>query len=103
MKEMVIDGVTFVPREQGNEPIKIVVLERGFVYVGCVHPEDDGLVIHNARSLIRWGTTKHLGELVNGPLANTKLGDRCTVRARYQQVIHTIEVSQHAWNTHVNG
>ena len=105
MKEIVVDGVRYAPVEQSG-PIKIVVIERGFVYVGRVSNGDgcDGqcVTIHGARSLIRWGSSQHLGELVNGPLENTKLGAACTVRVRESQIIHMIEVSQDAWKQHVN-
>lgn len=100
MKEIVIDGVRYVPVEEVNGDIKIVVLDRGFVYVGRFECDGNHVVIHGARSLIRWGTSAHLGELINGPLDNTKLGDRCTVRAMLDQVKHTIEVNNDAWNNH---
>jgi hypothetical protein len=100
VKEIVIDGVRHVPAEQANGELKIVVLDHGFVYVGRFESDGSQIVIHGARSLIRWGTTAHLGELINGPLDNTKLGDRCTVRAMLEQVKHTIEVNQDAWNNH---
>jgi len=97
MKDRIeIDGVTF-ERVDRRGLIKIVVLERGFVYVGRVSEQDDEITISGARSIIRWGTSQHFGELVNGPLANTKLGAPCDVRARWAQVIHTIEVNQDAW------
>jgi hypothetical protein len=96
-----IDGVVYVPINTG--PIAIVVIERGFVYVGAVETTPEGAIIRNARSLIRWGSSQHLGELVNGPLENTKLGARCTVRVRQNQIIHVIEVNQDAWQRHING
>jgi hypothetical protein len=100
--ELVINGVTYIPMGECG-PIKIVVIERGFVYVGRVQQNDGEVVIRGARSLIRWGSSNHLGELVNGPLENTKLGDPCVVRVREAQIIHMIEVNQDAWDQHVNG
>ena len=97
MDTVIVNGVEYVRKDTTGE-IKIVVLERGFVYVGRYHEDGDQITITNARCLVRWGTTKHLGELVNGPLTNTKLGAPCTVRARVAQVIHTIEVNQNDWN-----
>jgi hypothetical protein len=99
-KQVVIDGEVYT-RTADLGPIKIVVLDRGFVYVGRVAEDPAGVVIHGARCLVRWGTTNHLGELVNGPLAKTKLGAACVVRARTEQIIHTIEVSQDGWSTHI--
>ncbi len=98
--EVVIDGERYV-RACDSGPIKIVVLERGFVYIGRVDVEGDPVVtIHGARSIVRWGTTNHLGQLVDGPLGNTKLGAPCTVQCRVGQIIHMIEVSQDAWTKH---
>lgn len=100
MKEVMVDGEKYVRAVDCGE-IKIVVFERGFVYVGRYHQDGDEVAIFNARSVIRWGTTGHLGQLAHGPQVNTKLGECCTVRARASQVIHTIEVSQDDWNKHI--
>jgi hypothetical protein len=100
MEEIMVDGVRYVPAEDLNGKIKIVVLDRGFVYVGRFECEGEQVLISGARSLIRWGTNAHLGQLVNGPLENTKMGDRCCVRAFLDQVKHTIEVNQDAWSKH---
>ena len=99
MKEVVIDGERFV-RVDDIGSMKIVVLNRGFVYVGRVEEECEPYVtIHGAMAIIKWGTTKHLGELCNGPLPNTKLGDACTVQCHMSQVIHTIEVNENDWRS----
>ena len=101
-RETTIDGVRYRQVDEFG-PIKIVVLERGFIYVGRTEPANEEITIHGARSLIRWGTSHHLGELHDGPLKDTKLGASCTVRARLDQLIHTIEVSQDAWSKHITG
>ena len=98
MSIVTIDGRRYIPVEDAGE-IKIVVLERGFIYVGRVDEGDPvDITIRGARALIRWGTENHLGELVNGPLDSNRLGDSCVVKARWNpQVIHRIEVNQDAW------
>lgn len=107
MHEIIVDGQKYV-RAAESGPIKIVVLERGFVFVGrvtnplgCEQCCNHDVQIDSARSLIRWGTTQHLGELANGPMANTKLGAPCTVRVKQSQVIYQMEVSQDGWHNHV--
>lgn len=100
MKDIVIDGERFV-RARDSGPIKIVVLDRGFIYVGRVEEDDASITIRGARCLIRWGTEKHLGQLVDGPCEATSLGDGCTVQCRVERVIHTIEVSQNAWTDYI--
>ena len=106
INSIVVDGVRYVP-ETSTGDIKILVMERGFVYVGRATqgPEpgtDVTLVtVRGARALIRWGTTEHLGQLVEGPLENTKLGASCIVRCLRSQVLHQIEVNQDAWSKHI--
>jgi hypothetical protein len=108
-KRIVVDGVTYVPADLFG-PIKIVVIERGFVYVGRLTMNEESEVegrltwtILGARSLICWGSSQHLGELVHGPLEETRLGAPCTVQVRDSQVVHMIEVDQDAWKQHVDG
>jgi hypothetical protein len=97
-----IDSVEYVradsvaPRE-GD--IKIVVLDRGFVYVGNVAIKDDFVVITGANNLRAWGTSKGLGELVKGPLPSTKLDKVGTVRAPLRALISLIDVEQSKWNS----
>lgn len=62
-------------------PLRIVVADRGWVFVGNCEGHDDGSVtIKNARNIRVWGTTRGLGELVNGPLQGTKHDPYGTVR-----------------------
>jgi hypothetical protein len=75
----------------------IVVLDRGFVYIGKVTIEDDWCVITSAKNIRVWGTTKGLGELVNGPTKDTKLDTVGTVRAPMRAVISVIDVSADKW------
>ncbi len=68
----------------------IVVLDRGFVYVGEVTCSADYVIIDNAKNLRVWGTTNGLGELRNGPLSGTKLDAVGQVIAPHKAVIHFI-------------
>jgi hypothetical protein len=96
-----INEVEYVRKDsqetRGN--IKIAVLDRGFVYVGEISKEEDFLVISNARNIRYWGTTKGLGQLVNGPLKETKLDLVGTVRVPFKALIHLIDVEQSKWNS----
>ena len=71
----------------------IVVLDRGFVYVGDVFENEEAITIENASNIRKWGTTKGLGELVNGPLKDTVLDKVGTVAAYRNAVIHMIRCS----------
>jgi len=78
--------------------IKIAVLDRGFVYVGRVSDVDDNfLVLTSAKNVRKWGTSKGLGELVNGPLPGTVLDPVGTVRVPFRALMHLIDVSQSKW------
>lgn len=95
-----IDEVEYVRKDSiknTDGDIKIVVLDRGFVYVGQVKEEGDFLVIRNAKNIRIWGTTKGLGELVGGPLTNTKLDPVGTVRVPLRALISLIDVEQSKW------
>lgn len=78
--------------------IKIAVLDRGFIYVGRVSWEDDFLILKSAKNIRVWGTTKGLGELVNGPLSGTKLDQVGTVRVPSRALISLIDVEQGKWS-----
>ncbi len=73
---------------------QIVVLDRGFVYIGKVEITKDFVIIGNARNIRRWGTTKGLGELIGGPVKDTILDDCGTVKAPMKAVIHFIQCSR---------
>ena len=75
----------------------IVVLDRGFVYVGNVTIDGDWCVIERAQNIRVWGTTKGLGELVSGPTKDTKLDPVGTVRAPMRAVISIIDTKAEAW------
>ena len=77
--------------------LAIVVLDRGFVYIGKVTVDGDWCVIESAKNIRVWGTTKGLGELVNGPTSSTKLDQVGTVRAPMRAVISVIDVEASKW------
>ena len=77
--------------------LAIVVLDRGFVYIGKVTIENDWCLIENAKNIRVWGTTNGLGELVNGPTKTTKLDSVGTLRAPMRAVISVIDVEQDKW------
>lgn len=77
---------------------QIVILDRGFVYVGDVSISGDWVLISNAKNVRRWGTTKGLGELAkSGPLSNTILDPAGTVRAPLRALIGLIECEASSW------
>lgn len=77
---------------------QIVVLDRGFVYVGDVTTDGEWCLITNAHNVRRWGTEKGLGELAKrGPMAITMLDPAGTVRAPLRAVIAMLACEAASW------
>jgi hypothetical protein len=77
---------------------QIVILDRGFVYVGDVTTDEAWCTIANAQNVRRWGTSRGLGELASGgPTANTKLDPAGTVRAPMRSVVGMLECEAAKW------
>ncbi len=72
-----IDGIDYIRQDAvdpgHDSPIRIVVLQRGWVVVGRYSEDGDRVLVSDAHVIERWGTTQGLGELVNGPTTNTVL------------------------------
>lgn len=96
-----IDEIEYVRKDSipaPSGPIKIVVLDRGFVYIGRVEVDSDFVVINSAQNIRAWGTTNGLGELaLEGPKSGTKLDKVGTVRAPMRALISFIEVDVSKW------
>ena len=77
---------------------QIVILDRGFVYVGDVSISDGWVVISNAKNVRRWGTSKGLGELAKtGPLKDSVIDPAGLVRAPMRALIGLIECEASSW------
>lgn len=81
-----------------TKDIRIVILQRGWIYVGEFSKQDNLCQLKNASCIRRWGTKKGLSELVNGVTSSTIL-DKCegVVEFDWLTVVHTITVNQDKW------
>ena len=100
-----IDNVEYVRKDSISQektgPLKIVVLDRGFVYIGMVTIQDGFIHITKAKNIRIWGTTKGLGELsINGPTPTTKMDDTGTVEAPLSALMHFLNVNEAKWVPH---
>jgi len=68
-------GCSHISKED-NRDLRIVILQRGWVMVGEFNQVGSKCTLDKASVIRNWGTTKGLGELINGPLKDTKL-DPC--------------------------
>lgn len=85
--------------ELENKDIRIVILHRGFVYVGRFRQDDSKCALQNAYNVRRWGTSEGLGQLAfQGPLQNTQLDACGTVRFHELAVIATIDCDVEKWD-----
>ena len=103
INEIELNGIKYVPKDSILKPeftgdIKIVVLQRGWVYIGRFERTGNDCKLHNSYCIRTWGTTKGLQELVNGATSATKL-DKCAgvVEFDWLTVVHTITVNKESW------
>jgi len=68
-----------------NQDIRIVALQRGWVFIGRYLAKDDYVTLTNASVIRLWGTTKGIGELCDGPTKATKL-DPCAGEVRFHRL-----------------
>jgi hypothetical protein len=81
-----------------KQDIRIVILQRGWVFVGRYVQVGEDCALTDAKCVRRWGTTKGLGELAaNGPLPNTVLDSSPDVRFHILTVIATIDCAEDKW------
>lgn len=81
---MMIDDVKYIREDSISSPVigekRIIVADKGWVFVGdCIDNDDGSVTINNAKNIRRWGTAKGLGELSNGPTSKTLVDDYGTV------------------------
>ena len=102
-----IDGTDYVRADSVNgkdfssSPVRIVVLQRGWVVVGYYAEDGDKVTIERAKVIRRWGTTKGLGELATGPVSESVLDPAGLVEAHRLGVVLTIACDPVAWKAHL--
>lgn len=80
-----IDAVKYV-REDSLTPAtigqkRIIIADRGWVFVGdCEDHEDGTVTIRNCKNIRKWGTDAGLGQLTNGPRSGTVADSYGTVK-----------------------
>lgn len=104
INEVEINGVKYIRKDSVKEvkeftgDIKIVILQRGWVYIERFERNGNDCKLHNAYNIRVWGTSKGLPELVNGATSKTVL-DKCdgVVEFDWLTVVHTITCNKSAW------
>ena len=96
-----INGIKYYKDIQKNNiesPIKIVVLQRGWVVIGRFERKGNDCKLYNSYIIRSWGTEKGLGELAKGKTSKTVL-DKCygIVSFDYLTTILSIDCEEEAW------
>ena len=104
-KEVVVDGVTYYASkpEAVDSPIKIVILQRGWVMVGRFSRKESDCKLSDASVIRNWGTTKGVGEIAEaGPTTSTKL-DKTNglVEFDYLTVVAMISCNEEKWEKYL--
>ena len=80
-----------------SKDIRIVVLQRGWVVVGEYSREGMECRVSRASVIRRWGTSKGLGELRNGPLLDTVLDPIGELEHHRLTEVMTVRVNAEKW------
>lgn len=96
-----IDEVEYIRKDSQppcSGPIKIVILQRGWVMVGYFSQEGSKCRLDNAAIIRKWGTTKGLGEIADGgPTKDTVLDKTPPVEFHELTIIATIQCRTEKW------
>lgn len=103
VEKITVEGKDYVPVDsiqvkEHDGPIKIVILQRGWIFIGRFERNGSDCTLHNASVIRRWGTQKGLGELSGGKLKDTIL-DKChgIVEFDFLTVVAMISVEEDKW------
>lgn len=103
INEIKVNGVDYVRKDSVQEKVysgdvKIVILQRGWVYIGRYNQNENMMCeLNNAYCIRKWGTTKGLPELKDGPTKDTVLDPAGKVTFHLLTTIAIIDVDGEAW------
>jgi hypothetical protein len=103
-EKIVINGIEYVPTsEKIKSPIKIVILQRGWVAVGRYSEEENDMcALTNAYVIRRWGTSEGLGQLaLQGEQTETKLEKTGVLRFHKLTSVGIIDCDESKWNSKI--
>ena len=81
-----------------GDDIRILIGQRGWVWVGYYSQEESRVTLRQAQCVRYWGTTRGLGELVNGPTDKTRLDPAGTVECHELVVVATLRCNAAKWS-----
>lgn len=85
-------------KKTDSAPLAIIVLDRGWVFIGRIEKLPNEVRIEHAGCIRRWGTSKGIGQLaLEGPTSNTLVDEAGTVTVPGHAVICLIEAEVSKW------
>lgn len=93
-----VEGVTYVPESNLSGDVRIVIAQRGWVFVGRYTQDGENVVVTAAKVVRKWGTTAGLGELCAGPKSSTILDPAGTVRLHTLAIVATFDADPNGWD-----
>lgn len=106
-KSLMVDNVKYiredsiVPHKNLSKDIRIVILQRGWVAVGRFSQSGSDCELDQASIIRKWGTEKGLGQLISGPLGDTKLDPCGKLRFHELVVVATMDCEVSKWEKHL--
>lgn len=104
-KSIKVDETEYVPKgseistEPKNSNIKIVILQRGWVFIGRYSEDGDNCALDNGYSIRKWGTTSGLGQLaLEGPTSSTTLDKYGRVEFHRLTIVATLNCKEELWD-----
>lgn len=90
-------------KEITDGKIRIVVLQRGWIYVGRFFQSGSACWLENAACIRVWGTTKGLNELVSGPVSGKTVLDKTSKPVRFHEltVVFALDVEESSWEKYL--
>lgn len=104
MKQLksILGGDNSVPCCIEDLGTQIVILQRGWVFVGKLTKKGSSMRLNDAAIIRTWGSSKGLGEIAEGgPTSSTKLDPTPEVSFHELTVIGTIKCNEAKWEKYL--
>ena len=101
-REIMVDGVKYVPEKSSGGRVRIVILQRGWVKVGRFYQDGHNCRLEECSTIRIWGTTKGLGEIaVGGPTTKTVLDHQPTCYFHELTIIAMLDCEEEKWKKYL--
>jgi hypothetical protein len=96
-----INDIKYIPLTE-DSPIKIVILQRGWVMIGRFKRDGQDCTLTNAHVIRKWGTTSGLGQLAEEGIQSETILDKAgMVQFDYLTVVATIDCNESKWKSKI--